>query len=262
MVTTVRPNASETPSRPMPTSGNAAARTALPQPPNTSQNVPINSAKPFWIFVILTLLPAGGLRRLRREGHPISAASPGKPLRARDESGHGNRFDEVPRTLVQRKRRLGQPGRQSAQRLRTVADGGRAMPDLADAPVDLAPCEDRLLDIGCDHQRRRALPVDGIVDRAGKAVVRIDRLFNLLETRGDLADDVADAVDILGDVARRRPRLVGEQLHLRRDDRKAAPGVARPRRLDPGVQREQVGSRLPVGGFGWPLLVSTGSPAF
>src|SRR6187399_985869 len=44
MVTTVRPNASETPTRPIPTSGNFAASTALPQPPNTSQNVPNNSA--------------------------------------------------------------------------------------------------------------------------------------------------------------------------------------------------------------------------
>src|SRR5690606_41588689 len=44
MVSTVRPNASETPSNPIPTSGNAAARTALPQPPRTNQNVPINSA--------------------------------------------------------------------------------------------------------------------------------------------------------------------------------------------------------------------------
>ena len=31
----------------MPTSGKAAARTALPQPPRTSQNVPINSAESF-----------------------------------------------------------------------------------------------------------------------------------------------------------------------------------------------------------------------
>jgi hypothetical protein len=42
---TVRPNARETPSKPIPTSGNAAASTALPQPPRTSQNVPINSAE-------------------------------------------------------------------------------------------------------------------------------------------------------------------------------------------------------------------------
>src|SRR6185295_18636401 len=44
MVTTVRPKASDTPTRPMPTSGNFAASTALPQPPKTSQNVPNNSA--------------------------------------------------------------------------------------------------------------------------------------------------------------------------------------------------------------------------
>src|SRR4029077_14851008 len=43
MVNTVRPNASATPSRPMPTFGNPAARTALPHPPRTSQNVPRNS---------------------------------------------------------------------------------------------------------------------------------------------------------------------------------------------------------------------------
>src|ERR1700730_15827003 len=44
MVKTVRPNASETPTNPMPSVGNAAANTALPQPPRTSQRVPMNSA--------------------------------------------------------------------------------------------------------------------------------------------------------------------------------------------------------------------------
>src|SRR5687767_6242179 len=51
MVTTVRPKASETPSRPMPTCGKAAASTALPQPPSTSQNVPIASAAYFLPFM-------------------------------------------------------------------------------------------------------------------------------------------------------------------------------------------------------------------
>src|SRR6185436_12452700 len=41
---TVRPKANDTPSSPIPTSGKAAASTALPQPPRTSQNVPMNSA--------------------------------------------------------------------------------------------------------------------------------------------------------------------------------------------------------------------------
>src|SRR4051812_3481646 len=46
-VSTVRPNASDTPARPIPTCGNAAANTALPHPPNTSHNVPRNSAETF-----------------------------------------------------------------------------------------------------------------------------------------------------------------------------------------------------------------------
>ena len=40
IVSTVRPKASETPSRPMPTSGKAAASTALPQPPNRAKRCP------------------------------------------------------------------------------------------------------------------------------------------------------------------------------------------------------------------------------
>jgi hypothetical protein len=44
IVNTVKPKANETPSNPIPTFGNAAAKTALPQPPSTSQKVPMNSA--------------------------------------------------------------------------------------------------------------------------------------------------------------------------------------------------------------------------
>ena len=44
MVKTVSPKASATPRNPIPSAGNAAASTALPQPPKTSQNVPKNSA--------------------------------------------------------------------------------------------------------------------------------------------------------------------------------------------------------------------------
>src|SRR5258705_11014658 len=47
-VSTVRPNASATPRKPIPSDVpsdmNFAANTALPQPPNTNQNVPMNSA--------------------------------------------------------------------------------------------------------------------------------------------------------------------------------------------------------------------------
>ena len=44
MVRSVRPKASDTPTNPMPSDGKAAASTALPQPPSTSQKVPRNSA--------------------------------------------------------------------------------------------------------------------------------------------------------------------------------------------------------------------------
>jgi hypothetical protein len=44
MVRTVKPNAKLTPRNPMPSVGNPAASTALPQPAKVSQNVPKNSA--------------------------------------------------------------------------------------------------------------------------------------------------------------------------------------------------------------------------
>src|SRR5262249_23927467 len=50
-VSTVSPNASETPRRPIPTPGKDAASTALPHPPSTSQNVPRNSAASFVVII-------------------------------------------------------------------------------------------------------------------------------------------------------------------------------------------------------------------
>src|SRR6478735_9167101 len=67
MVTTVRPKASETPTRPMPTFGNPAAMTALPQPPKVSQKVPIASAAYFFMLMRFssTLCPAASLGHWR-----------------------------------------------------------------------------------------------------------------------------------------------------------------------------------------------------
>jgi hypothetical protein len=55
MVITVRPKANDTPSNPIPTLGNAAAKTALPHPPRTNQKVPINSAPYFFIVFSLSV---------------------------------------------------------------------------------------------------------------------------------------------------------------------------------------------------------------
>ena len=50
-----------------------------------------------------------------------------------------------------------------------------------------------------------------------------------------------DARNLLADFAGSLRRLFGQRLHFRRHDRKAAAGLAGTRRLDGGVEREQVG---------------------
>jgi hypothetical protein len=59
IVTTVNPNASETPRSPIPTSGNPDAITAEPQPANVSQNVPIASAAylRIWSMIVRPVEP-------------------------------------------------------------------------------------------------------------------------------------------------------------------------------------------------------------
>ena len=68
----------------MPTSGKAAASTALPQPPSTSQNVPIASATYFFEFIWCSLLSETE-RRL---------APPSRLLAQRRASWHGRRRRE------------------------------------------------------------------------------------------------------------------------------------------------------------------------
>ena len=59
MVRTVRPNARATPTKPIPRPGKAAASTALPHPPKTSQKVPINSANALFDRGIQRILSFG-----------------------------------------------------------------------------------------------------------------------------------------------------------------------------------------------------------
>ena len=50
-----------------------------------------------------------------------------------------------------------------------------------------------------------------------------------------------DAGDLLADLAGRLGGLLGQRLHFGRHDREAAAGLAGARRLDGGVERQQVG---------------------
>src|SRR5262245_48608234 len=89
MVSTVRPKASETPRRPMPTSGNAAASTALPQPANVSQNVPMASAA----HLRISIEPLPGLIR-QEDRLPVALhiyhgpAACGRLVEGRVEAAH------------------------------------------------------------------------------------------------------------------------------------------------------------------------------
>src|SRR5690606_21314970 len=70
MVTTVSPNARDTPSNPIPSSGKAAASTALPHPPRTSQNAPRNSAP----YVSTIVFPVPWRETIGRAARPGTAS--------------------------------------------------------------------------------------------------------------------------------------------------------------------------------------------
>src|SRR4029077_9383399 len=81
IVSTVSPKASATPSSPIPTCGNAADSTALPQPPNTSQKAPRNSAAARLVSDIeipLSLSFCDGREQLaHRKGRALQYQKPG-----------------------------------------------------------------------------------------------------------------------------------------------------------------------------------------
>ena len=90
---------------------------------------------------------------------------------------------------------------------------------------------------------------------AGRGVLLLDRggdrggvFADLAHALGDAADRLDRAggralhrLDLRGDLLGRLGGLHRERLHLRGDDREAAAGFAGARRLDRGVEREQVG---------------------
>ena len=66
-------------------------------------------------------------------------------------------------------------------------------------------------------------------------------LADLLDRADGLLGRSLDAGDLLADLAGRLRGLLGQRLHLGRHHGKAAAGLAGARRLDGGVERQQVG---------------------
>ena len=96
-------------------------------------------------------------------------------------------------------------------------------------------------DVVGDVERRRALLLDRARDRRGVGA-------DLLDAFLDAADRVNRALggglhrrNLLGDVLGRLAGLQRERFHLGGDHREAAAGFAGARRLDGGVEREQIG---------------------
>ena len=105
--------------------------------------------------------------------------------------------------------------------------GGRGFCDAVDLMADLAKT---VLDAGDDALN---------LARAFAGVLRPHRGFAALaDQAADLAVEPAHGV---ADLLRRLPGGFREILHLARDHRKAAAGIAGARGLDGGVEREQVG---------------------
>ena len=98
-----------------------------------------------------------------------------------------------------------------------------------------------LLDVARNLLCRRALLLDRGGDRRRDFRHLRDGGADLLDGGDRFLGGRLNARDLLADLAGRLGGLLGQRLHLGRDDGKAAAGFAGARRLDGGVERQQVG---------------------
>src|SRR5262249_35553941 len=119
--------------------------------------------------------------------------------------------------------------------------------DLADVALHARRALRRLTDGGDDVCRAGDHRVDGRADRLERLAGALDGGRALAGAASAVLDDVdrvagvgLDRADERGDRAGGAARLLGELADLVGDDREAAAVLAGPRRLDGGVQRQQV----------------------
>src|SRR5215213_9784555 len=98
-----------------------------------------------------------------------------------------------------------------------------------------------LLHIAGDFLGRRALLLDRSCDGGGDLRHPSDGIADLLDRRDRFLGSCLDARYLLADLAGRLRRLFGQRLHFGRHHGKTAPGFAGPRRLDGGIERQQIG---------------------
>src|SRR2546430_17519057 len=135
--------------------------------------------------------------------------------------------------------------RQRARRIQHLLGGragfGRAAIDVHDVGGGLLRALRDVLDAARDLLRRRALLFDGARDRRGDVGDFSDGAADLLDRGDRFLRRALHARDVIGNLVGRFRGLAGERFDFRRNYRKAAAGIARARRLDGGVQRQEVG---------------------
>ena len=125
--------------------------------------------------------------------------------------------------------------------LRSLAGLGRRVSDTGDVVADVVGAAGRLLGVSRNLPCRGRLLLDRGRDRAGDLVDLSDGRRHMLHRFRHIARGAAYGRDLAGDLLGRLRGLVGKVLHFRSDDRKPLARLARPRRLDGGVERQKVG---------------------
>jgi hypothetical protein len=133
-------------------------------------------------------------------------------------------------------------GRVGDLRRRAAGVAGGAI-DAGDVGGDVLDAARGFLDVAGDFLRGGALFLDGGGDRHGDTVDLADGTADVANRLDGIAGHVLDRRDLRGDVLGRFRGLVGEALDLAGDDGETLAGLAGTRRLDGGVERQQIGLR-------------------
>ena len=173
------------------------------------------------------------LRRLQRQPHQ-------RRVRGLD-AAFGNELDQRLAQLQQTiDPRIGLP-----QIGRGKIDAMRQAGQLAQDRVAMDEIARRRLGDGIDFAIDGAESLVNAVDDALDLVGSLARLPGAFGGQSAFVDQIADLAgeiaDDIADLARGFARFLGEVLHLAGDDGEAAAGNACPRRLDGGVQRQEIG---------------------